>query len=292
VGKSGADGLLGRNTIGATHDFCEDFGFVLVSEDVIPDPIHNAALRLAKARQAPIQKPAKFLDLTDVAARGWIRSTRPWEATTGITLHNTGCPLPDISDEEADYFRHTGRLDSSTPKLNRWAKHPTQKLADGSMLYTALKAHFGITYSGWILQIYPLNAFGWHAQGLSHDTIGFEIAGFMFGIEGDESTRPSGPDGWSVRPVTDAQVAACEELIAWIDATLAANGSKLKGMFAHRQAAPNGSRRPDPGSGVWQRVGLPAIAKYGLSDGGPGYVRGKGLPIPEAWDPSRKGIDY
>lgn len=61
-------------------------------------------------------------------------------------------------------------------------------------------------------------------------------------------------------------------------------------LLAHRQAS--SSRQNDPGAQPWRDIAIPMMRELGLSDGGPGFKVDQGRPIPEAWDPTRKGIKY
>ena len=148
-----------------------------------------------------------------------------------------------------------------------------------------LKAHYGITYSGKIYRIHPETSFGWHAQGQSHANIGIEVAGCFCGVEGDPKTFP-GLKGWSIQSMTEAQGLAIKALVRYLAQLLEYHGSKLKEIEPHRTAT--NTRKPDPGSKVW-RVALELIQELGCGDG---QVTGDGEPIPEAWDPAKKGVKY
>lgn len=296
VGRTGADGDLGQKSLGAAYDAAEDFSLEGPEGGVVPDKTVAEILRLAdEKRSSKIALPPNFLDLTDHAATAWRRSVRPWSTITGGTLHQTGCPMPEISDAEMAWFQAEGTLHpKNTKAMMRWVKHLCAYDANNKPQYQSLKTHYGITYRGVIIAVHPLTAFGWHAQGLSRSTIGYELAGFFAGIEDDPKTIPSG--GFPVQSVTEAQIAAMLALVPYDKAVLQAHGSDYKFLHPHRIAAPRGSRRPDPGSKAWQRIALPLIQSLHLSDGGPGFIfgsKGEGrLPIPEAWDAAKKGIPY
>lgn len=269
VGNTGADGVYGKNTRGAARDFAEDHGLPTDFDD-IPEAVVVAICEQWERRQAPIGRPATWHDLTEMASYStWRRGVRPWSQITGITLHQTGCgPMGE--------------------KPERWAKHPSAIDENGRYVYTALKAHVGITPQGRIYHIHPFTAFGWHAQSFSHNTIGFEIDGTFEGIQGDIKTWPKG--GKKPCHLSPAQEAAVKDAIRYVAKVLGRYGSTLKNLFAHRQAT--NDRQPDPGSEIWKKIAIPMMKELNLSDGGPGFVQGKGMPIPEAWDPSRVGIAY
>ncbi len=196
--------------------------------------------------------PPQYHDFSDMCTlKEWRKKERPWSVIKGVTIHQTGCPM------------------SESP--SRWY---------------SLKAHYGITYSGKIFRIHPETSFGWHAEGQSHHNVGIEIAGFFCGVEGDIKTRPSAPASWKVQSVTPEQIVAAKELIRYIARLLAHYGSALELIQPHRMATD--SRRPDPGSKVWQEIALPMLAELGADIG---KATGKGMPIPEAWG-GAAGVKY
>lgn len=251
------DGIWGSNTRGALHEASLDLtgtDFTGTVPQSLKDVVHEGAAQKRALRVGPALPP-NYFDLSERSSSGWKKKDRAWSVITGVTLHQTGCPYP------------------SNPE--RWL---------------GLRAHYGVTYEGYIYRVRKETDFGWHAQGQSHNNVGIEIAGFFCGIEGDLGTRPGGPKEWAVQSVTDAQIAAVKELIRYLARLMEYNGTRLSYLHAHRQATDD--RTPDPGSKVWQTIALPMIAELGLSDGGMGYVTGKGQPIPEAWNPAYKGIKY
>lgn len=303
IGKSGADGKFGRGTKGGACDFCEDHNLPNPKGMVIEDNVLNMVEALANAkRNLVIKKPAKFLDLTRVAEPTWRRYTAKWTDIPGGVLHNTGCPLTDITQAEVDYFlEHDAISLKHTPGLMRWAKHHVETLKDGTKVYQALKCHYGITYSGWILNIHPINVFGWHAHALSKG-IGYECAGLMLGVEDDPTTardeedaktRPSAPKSWEIQSATEAQIESLSDLIDYDVAIVNQHGGRYEYIDPHRVGAPEHSRRGDCGSKLVKRVILPAIKRNKLKERPVGYTAGKSIdPMPEVWDERCKGIKY
>lgn len=257
------DGLMGPKTRAALLDYVGGIG--LDAGSVLNDPtrLHQEAeAKRATLALLPPVVPAGYLDLSERCTNtAWRKKDRPWSEITGVTLHQTGCPMAE--------------------NLERWLD---------------LKAHYGVTYSGQLYRVHRETDFGWHAQGLSHHEIGIEIAGLFLGVESDPKTRPGAPKSWATQSITPAQVTATKDLIRYLVALVKYHGGALTEIHAHRQGAPKddpkAGRKPDPGSKVWQEVALPLMAELGLSDGGPGWTLGKGEPIPEAWDSSRVGIKY
>jgi hypothetical protein len=150
----------------------------------------------------------------------------------------------------------------------------------------------GVTRKG---QVFILNGCEWltyHGNGLNAHDVGIEIDGYYAGVEERPETlwRPANePDRVGMIP-TPIQVDAVKAAVQWIRNEVAQNGGAIRYIHAHRQASDQ--RQSDPGSGIWKRIGLWAQTDLGLSDGGRDFKLGTGLKIPEAWDPSRVGIEY
>lgn len=171
------------------------------------------------------------------------RTPRLWSDITGVTLHQTGCNLS-----------------------NRPARWDT------------LNAHIGITRDGHIILCNPLTDFIWHAQGLSHTTIGVEFAGNFAGIDGDASTAWLG--GGEIASLSQAQRLAADILFNWLKDAFVANGAQWQHVRAHRQSS--ASRRADPGEEIWRLVGLDWIERLGIEQDGK-WTIGSGRGIPAQW---------
>lgn len=183
--------------------------------------------------------------------------TRSWRKITGICLHQTACDMGE--------------------RVER---------------YDTLGAHFAVLRSGRVVWVHELERFVWHGNAWNAGTVGIEINGLFEGVLGDPKTvwdDPTTKVHEVGQRVTPAQIVATKQLVRWICTLVAQKKGEIKALVAHRQSSKN--RRDDPGSEVWKEIALPLHAELGLNDGGPGFVL-DGLPIPEAWDPSRKGIKY
>jgi hypothetical protein len=86
------------------------------------------------------------------------------------------------------------------------------------------------------------------------------------------------------------QADAVKAVVQWIVNTVKANGEKVTHIHPHRQSSKD--RQSDPGSLIWQTVGLWAQNTLGLLDGGATFTVGDGLTIPEAWDARYAGNRY
>jgi len=171
---------------------------------------------------------------------------RAWRDIKGVTLHQTGCTMP------------------TDPR--NWRR---------------LNAHVGLPKGGGIVLVNAFTDMIWHGQGLSQHTIGIEIEGNFYGVEGRENTLWKG--GGSAAVLTDDQLVASMELFKYISAQFLANGQTWEVVKAHRQSYR--SRHGDPGSEIWQKIAIPWMEKLGASDGGSGWFTGSGRPIPRDWNP-------
>lgn len=175
---------------------------------------------------------------------------RTWSTITGVTLHQTGCPMP--SDPE------------------KWDR---------------LNAHYGVTQEGLIVWANDETDFIWHGNKLSASTIGIEIEGNFEGVEGDPRTlwRGGGPKA----ALTTAQRAAISVLFEHLKARFEAHKVNWIKIYGHRQSS--ATRVADPGSLIWTEVALPWAIDLKLTnhDGGFYFCVGSGRPIPKVWDDRR-----
>lgn len=214
----------------------------------------------------PAPPPAKLVDLrkdarTVYKGKPYTAKRRPWSKTTGICLHQTACVL----GERAERMYNVG-------------------------------AHFVVTRSGVVYWLHDLNREVIHGNGWNARTVGIEVDGLYAGVEGDPRTVWDDPHTARHEvgmELTEEAAESTRQLVAWIHGEIARNGGECVALVAHRQASEN--RRNDPGSAIWQRVALPMKERLGLRDGGeddPHFRLSTGYPIPEAWDPTRRGIKY
>lgn len=195
-------------------------------------------------------KSANFHDRRAFAAQshhGYDTRARSLEHVTGICLHQAACDMGE------DPHR-----------------------------YDTMGAHLGITRAGHVVWLHAFDRLVVHGNGWNAGTIGIEISGLYAGIEGDASTvwdNPGTTKRETGQVLTAEAIAACQETIRWICSQL----PQVKALVSHRQAS--ASRRSDPGQAVWRAIALPVAAELALTDGGPGFTLGDGLPIPREWDP-------
>lgn len=231
-------------------------------------------LNASRAVELPdvVEAPDQLIDLRAYARptykrkgeahpRPYTPARRAWSKTTGVCLHQTACVL----GERAERMYGVG-------------------------------AHFVVTRRGVVYWLHDFNREVIHGNGWNAQTWGIEIDGLYAGVEGDPSTvwdDPSTPRHEQGMVLTDEAVFSTMQLIRWGHHVVTSNGGDHRALVAHRQASD--TRRNDPGSAIWQRIALPMQEELDLRDGGerdPQFHIGDGYPIPEAWNPVRRGIKY
>jgi peptidoglycan hydrolase-like protein with peptidoglycan-binding domain len=141
--------------------------------------------------------------------------------------------------------------------------------------------HIVVLRTGMVVLTNPLEWNIRHAHGLSDSTIGIEFHGNKLGVHGDPSTVWN--EGSEPTDMTPAQLKATEFLFSWLKNEFERNGGKWEFVHAHRQASKD--RRADPGSEIWEAIGLRWIKELGATDGGPDFKIGDGMEIPKQWNP-------
>jgi len=231
LGRWGVDGHWGPDSVAALTQYQRDR---CLAADGICGPATweslEGSLWAVGSATAVISPGGGIVDRSGMHAHPALysasRSPRPWSSITGVTLHQMACTPTDTA----------ARMDT-------------------------LNAHIAVLRSGVIVVANALVDFVWHAQGLSHATIGVEFSGC-----GD---------------LTPQQVAASSVLLAYLRRRFEQEGAAWTRVHAHRQSAV--SRAGDPGREIWQRVALPWMAELGATDGGPEWCTGDGRPVPDDW---------
>jgi N-acetylmuramoyl-L-alanine amidase len=261
--RFGADGSLGDETLRAYGEFLVLEGLRAPTDDIPKAISPTGAAALDRATAAiPAPPPGeKFFDERNNHphdGRSKSMPFRTWSNVTAIVLHQTATQLGE--------------------KPERWHSVPI---------------HFGITRAGKTIQLYDLTEVCNHAGNFNRWTVGIEVDGWYAGIEGRPETlwqpKPPAPKRTPMS-LPDAQLSAAKACVKRIVDTVAANGGQITHIHPHRQSS--GDRQSDPGSLIWQSVGLWAQQQFGLSDGGKKYKIDTGRTIPEAWDARYTGNKY
>ena len=199
--------------------------------------------------------------------RGKPKRGRKWSRIDSITLHQTAC-------------------DFGTPEHRGVINVP---------------AHAMTFPNGQIALLNSPDKFMAHAHGFNLRSIGIELSALACGVEGVFVRRTGDPGPNTLwrpksRPecdpveVTDIQIEATKRLIRYYIELVASKGSEIRFIFSHRQSS---NRHADPGSRIWQALGLWAQREFDLRDGPwPGFCIDEGSPIPTAWDPRVEGVPY
>ena len=252
--KWGADGYLGEETAAALKQFQARHNLPPTGQ-----LDHEVWLILDQACASHLDQDYDVVQIYDIRGQHarphyYSDSRSPRKVITGVTLHQTGVLMTD------------------TPERFR-----------------SLNAHVAVLRSGDIVLVNDFRDFIWHAQGLSHHTIGIEFNGHFAG-------RPD--EHWEHEFLTKRMIKAADRLFSLIQDWFATQALEWTDVNAHRQA--KNSRRSDPGWEIWRRVALKWIEHLeeqtpslkGRVDGGPSFHIGSGRPIPKEWNSSYSQNKY
>lgn len=262
--RFGADGILGDETLSAYNAFLVSHGLRELTDESPASIKPAGAAALDKAFAALTQtQGVPTVDIIDERAkhphsgRSVSMPFRPWSMVTAVVLHQTATLMGE--------------------KPSSWHKVPI---------------HFGVTREGRVIQLYDLTEVCNHANGFNRRSVGIEIDGWYAGIEGRSETlwQPQNQPKREPMDLPTVQADAVKEVVKLIVNTVKANGGHVTHIHPHRQSSDD--RESDPGSLIWQTIGLWAQDTLGLSDGGASFTVGDGLKIPQAWDPRYVGNPY
>lgn len=255
------DGKLGRDTLGALED-----------EWRAEERAHRVGARTDEDDSANDEPtlPDWLVDLQDaprIRKRGLPKGSRGWHGITGITLHQTA-------------------VDFGGPEHARVIDVPV---------------HAMTFQDGRACLLNPPTALMYHGNGFNGRDIGVEVSCRAAGIEGVFAKRrgdpgpntlwrsPSSPDATPLE-ASDQQLDATRKLVRFYVELTKRMGGAIEFIHAHRQSS--AQRESDPGSRIWQEVGIWAQQEFDLSAGPPGWCLDGGMPIPTAWDPRVPSIPY
>jgi len=141
---------------------------------------------------------------------------------------------------------------------------------------------------GYFVAAHDLDVHVNHAGRFNPESLGLEIDGRYSGLEDDPRTmaREDLKTTWGGKPtkLTDATVTTSINAIGWLATTGRAQGMPIAKIVSHRQSSDN--RRSDPGQAIWQRIVIPAAAKFDLEIVTASPWK-QGRPVPVEWDPER-----
>jgi hypothetical protein len=145
-------------------------------------------------------------------------------------------------------------------------------------LYLKTHAHFVLLQNGTIVQLHPVSAWIVSSSAFNDNGIAIEVVG---NFPNDRGVYWRG-DEYGRHKLFWQQISGGRELVTYLT-----NMHDLKFIFAHRQGEDD-RRENCPGPDIWYHIAETwALKTLGLSDGGPGYTEGAGLPIPDSWRKKR-----
>jgi hypothetical protein len=270
--KYGPDGWFGSETARALEEYVEDNEdrFHLGEWEPEETEVPIEVLEALDHKAVPVNEPYMsdlVLDYRSYTAerdkvKGRKYRSRNWKDVTGITLHQMACD-----------FGSQGTSGSKLEKIRRRV--------------TNIRVHACVLREGEAIISRPLELRLPQAQAFNSCDVGIEVEGYYAGVEGDPKTfwKPKSQPNRKPMKVTDKLTAAGRALILFIMEEVARHGGEIKYVHAHRQTS--ASRISDPGSALWEALGIWAQEEFGLSDGGPDYYLRNGRPIPKEWDDRR-----
>jgi len=176
-------------------------------------------------------------NLTDHKKPLYYKGTRKLEVISGIVLHQCACKIETAQ---------------------RWKK---------------VNAHYGISSDGVVYRLSELTDYITHAQGLSLRTVGIEVSGNWYGIEGDPKTlwTPGGAAARMTVAIEDSIRRAIKDVFVRLGRTVP--------IYAHRQSSDR--RLWCPGEAIY-RIGHVVNISNGFEEAHT-LVVGAGKPIPAEW---------
>lgn len=269
--RYGADGSFGAESWSAMEDFARDIGFDLGPNEALDSGPESDALAIAVGEAAAT-----------------LRASRREGSSVLLGLGE------DLTLQHRGVHRKGAR---SVKLIDAIVLHQTAYVYPNEALWKTLRAHIGVPMdagSGWLL-VNPIEQKMYHANSFNTRSVGIEIEGNMAGIEGDRKTwwpPPASVKGDRRGPHTasDDQIRRTRDAVRYVVEKTDELGGKIGYIFAHRQSSKD--RIADPGSRIWQEVGVWAQKEFGLSDGGPLYISGHGRPLPDEWTGEKRGVPY
>jgi hypothetical protein len=194
--------------------------------------------------------------------------------------------IPNFHDRRAEVSRHPsgsrrpdgGRTPRDLDRVDAVVLHSmgfdwSQKSLAG---YDGVDAHFAVLRRGAVIWLHDFGEYLHASDGFNRRAIAIEFEGNPPGIRGTAYKE----EKFGSHEPTLSQVMAGRGLLQWLK-----ESHGITHVFAHCQSDRVG--RPNcPGPHVWYNVGEWARG-LGLSDGGPGFALGDGMPIPDAWRDSK-----
>lgn len=136
-------------------------------------------------------------------------------------------------------------------------------------------AQFCILKDGRIIQLHSISRMIWHAQRLSHFSVGVEFEGNFPNVNGKWWKHKDSKYYQKDIPSKE-QYESGRFLIQYLKAIIG-----IRNINAHRQSS--NQRTNDPGPHIWKNVGEWAIQNLGMTDGGTTAKVGTGSPIDPLW---------
>jgi peptidoglycan hydrolase-like protein with peptidoglycan-binding domain len=243
--------------------------------------------KTAPATEEPPSGDAGPADATAPEQESWWSNEAEWEGGNIFSRMTNGAG--DVFGRTADAVGGGSRIIDLTAKADKSVRKGVRdrksvnalvlrqmgccfKVKDPLTRFLKMDPHFVILPDGRILQLHPIAAHTLASNGFNKDVVAVEFAGNFPNTRGNWwNEKEAGKN-----QVTKEQIEAGRHLARHLIRTMG-----LTHIHAHRQSS--ATRENDPGPDIWYHVGQWAVDNLGLKDGGPGYKRDGGNPIPDLW---------
>jgi len=215
---------------------------------VVSVPFYN----LLRQQAQPIPRSRVVRNVTVMRGSGEI---------TGVTLHQMACTY----GVSAQQVKAAGG-NKSMARANRMMNIPAHACA--------MSTELGVVVHS------PLAAFLHHAHAFNDDTLGLEVEGLYAGVKDVRSTMWNADE---VAYLSNTAILSARAALKYLVEEGRDLGMPIQWLYAHRQTY--GDKTGDPGSEIWQYVGLDyGVKVLGLKVRND-HTRRDGNPIPKDWDP-------
>lgn len=246
---------------------------------------YPAIQMIPPAKESDPRRKVRVLELQHLARKRQKRSKLRWKightvmrdpkTVKGICLHQTAV---QFGARPSHYKQAKEMLKGTNP-----TRGDIERLAIALRVVEDVPSHALAMQSGDVVLRSPLEAFLYHANALNPISLGLEIEGLYDGVE-VEGAHP---------PPTPVTIAAARRAVRELHTRGLEAGMPIEYIWAHRQSS--GTRVGDPGSVLWEEVGIWASDELGLKmeplRTWESKRSGWGNPIPELWS-GPKGIPY
>lgn len=182
----------------------------------------------------------------------------------------------DLTSKAPAAYRLRNRMLS---RINAVVLHQTA-MSRGSVpeRYLDVHAHYVVMPDGRVVHLHPIESYLVSSSAFNEEAIAIEFVG---NLPDDRGNYWSG-DEFGRHTLSTEQINGGRDLLRHLVDT-----HDISFVFGHRQGEKPNLRANCPGPDIWFNIGEWAVNGLGLSDGGKGFKKGNGSPIPDSWRKAR-----